>query len=139
MVPPIFVVGMVASHQPPKEAELETRIELTVKLHRPRKEEENPHLLPCLDVENPTSEKWRNIAVSLNKQFYYYHPKELKQGEVLSVPLEFFVTKGGNVAFQPGSETVTQVTVYAQIPSGARAVSETYLSEKGETLPQPKP
>ncbi len=127
IAPPVFVVSMVATHRPPKEPELNVRIEQSIKLHQPRNRENSPRLLPCLVVSNPTEEAWRNVAVSLNKQFFYYHPGELQAGGEFSIPLEFFVTKGGNVAFQPGSENVQQVTVFAQIPSGARAVAEKFF------------
>lgn len=136
LVPPIFVVSMVATHRPPKEPELSVRVEQSVKLHQPRNQANSPRLLPCLIVANPTEEAWRNVAVSLNKQFFYYHPGELKAGDEFSIPLEFFVTKGGNVAFQPGSETVQLVTVFAQIPSGARAVAEkTFAPEEVAGVP----
>jgi hypothetical protein len=134
LVPPIFVVSMVATHRPPKEPLLRVEVGQSVKLHQPRGDRENPRLLPSLVLKNPTNEDWRNVAISLNKQFFYYHPGSFYASEEVSIPLEFFVTKGGNVAFQPGSETVHQVTVYAQIPTGARAVSENYFDSRGQRV-----
>jgi hypothetical protein len=134
VVPPLFVVSMVLNHQPPPEPTLTVTLGIEVQLHRSRGDQESPRLLPVLTVTNPTSDRWRNVAVCLNKQFFYYHPGELAANENFATPLEFFVTKGGNVAFQPGSESVHQVTVYAQIPSGARAVSENYFAADGQPL-----
>ncbi len=134
LVPPIFVVSMVATHRPPKEPMLLVEVSQSIKLHQPRNDRTNPRLLPSLVVMNPTNDDWRNVAISLNKQFFYYHPGTFHHTEEVSIPLEFFVTKGGNVAFQPGSETVNQVTVYAQIPTGARAVSENYFDKGGQRV-----
>ncbi len=127
LIPVIFVVSMVATHKPPPEPQLDVKVTQDVTLHVPRKSPDSPRILPCVVIENPTQENWRNVSVSLNKEFFFYHPNALESGQSFTVPLEFFVTKGGNVAFQPGSENVHQVTVFAQIPSGARAVSEVFF------------
>jgi hypothetical protein len=125
---------MVATHRPPKEPTLSVEVGHSVKLHHPRNDRENPRLLHSLTVKNPTADDWRNVAISLNKQFFYYHPGTFHASEEVFIPLEFFVTKGGNVAFQPGSEIVNQVTVYAQIPNGARAISENYFDPDGQRI-----
>lgn len=125
---------MVATHRPPKEPTLSVVVEHSIKLHQPRNDRENPRLLPSLTVKNPTADDWRNVAISLNKQFFFYHPGTFHASEEVFIPLEFFVTKGGNVAFQPGSEIVNQVTVYAQIPNGARAISENYFDSNGQLI-----
>jgi len=108
------------------------RQEVTV--HVPRKSPDSPRILPCLIVENPTLENWRNVAISVNKEFFFYPPGTLESMQSVTVPLEFFVTKGGNVAFQPGSESVHRVTIFAQIPNGARAVSENYFDKDGKPI-----
>ncbi|MDZ4851981.1 MAG: hypothetical protein SGI77_22060 [Pirellulaceae bacterium] len=132
IIPPAFVVTMVVSHKPPPEPRLVVKVTQDLIVHAPRNSPTSPRILPCIIVENPTAETWRNIAVSLNKEFFYYHSSTLESSQSFTVPLEFFVTKGGNVAFQPGSETVRQVTVFAQIPSGARGVRELFFDRDGQ-------
>jgi hypothetical protein len=136
LIPPIFVVSMVATYTPPPEPRLEAKVTQNVTVHAPRKNPDSPRILPCITVENPTTENWRSVSIYLNEDFFFTRgPTDtLKAGESLNVPLEFFVTKGGNVAFQPGSESVRQVTVFAQIPSGARAVCESYFDDDGNPI-----
>ncbi len=81
-------------------------------------------MVPCVTVKNPTQESWRNLSVGLNEQFYCSDPKELRAGEILSLPLEIFVARNGSVRFPVGNREINLVTVFAQISSGARAVSE---------------
>jgi hypothetical protein len=81
-------------------------------------------MVPCVTVKNPTQESWRNLSVGLNEQFYCSDPKELRAGEILSLPLEVFVARNGSVRFPVGNREINLVTVFAQISSGARAVSE---------------
>jgi hypothetical protein len=136
LVPPIFVVSMVATYDPPPEPLLDVKVTLNLTVHAPRKAPDSPRILPCLTVENPTKDVWRNVSVYVNKDFIFSRgPTEtLQPTQNFNVPLEFFVTKGGNVAFQPGSERVHQVTVFAQIPSGARAVREIFFDEQGNPI-----
>jgi hypothetical protein len=131
LVPPIFVVSMVATHEPPAEPLLEVQVQLTVELHAAKDQTKEPQLLPTLRLHNPTSDRWRNLSIGVNRQFYYYHPDFLAAGESIAIPLETFCTKGGSIMFQPGSETVKQVTVFAQLPSGARAVAEKNFGDDG--------
>ncbi len=118
---------MVATHKPPPEPKLTCQVKLDVMVKAPRLEPDNPRILPCVIVENPTDEAWRNVSVSLNREFFFHQPGVIESHGKITVPLEFFVTKSGNVAFQPGSEKVHQVTVYAQVPNGGRAISENYF------------
>jgi hypothetical protein len=138
-VPPIFVVSMVATYDPPPEPLLDVAVSLNLTVHAPRKDPDSPRILPCLTVENSTNDVWRNVTVYVNKDFIFSRgpTATLEPGQNFNVPLEFFVTKGGNVAFQPGSETVHQVTVFAQIPSGARAVREIFFDSQGNQLDKP--
>jgi hypothetical protein len=80
-------------------------------------------LLPSLIVHNPTADAWNNVNFAINSQFYYYHAEGIKPDEELIVPLKFFHTKG-NQFYPPESQPLKSVTVYAQIPSGARAIKE---------------
>lgn len=80
-------------------------------------------LVPCVVLSNPTGDEWNNVNMSINKQFHFYHPDPMRPGENLSVPLKFFHTKG-NQYFPPESQQLKQLTVFAQIPSGRRAILE---------------
>ncbi len=136
LIPPIFVVSMVATYTPQPEPPLDVKVTQNLTVHAPRKTPDSPRILPCITVENPTSESWKNVSVYLNKNFIFSRgPTEaLDAGQSFNIPLEFFVTKSGNVAFQPGSENVHQVTVFAQIPSGARAVCEIFFDNEGNQV-----
>jgi len=91
---------------------------------------EDRRLVPCVSVKNPTQSAWRNLSIGLNKQFYGQMPKGISAGEVVSVPLEVFVARNGSVSFPAGNREIKQVTVFAQVESGARAVSEHKMSAK---------
>ena len=81
-------------------------------------------LVPCISVKNPTASDWKNLLVGLNEQFYCEMPKGVAAGQVFSVPLEAFVARNGSVRFPVGNRDIKLVTVFAQVESGARAVSE---------------
>lgn len=85
-------------------------------------------LVPCVILRNPTEDAWRNVNMSINKQFHFFHPETLAAGEEIFVPLKFFHTKG-NAFFPPESQTLKLLTIYAQIPSGRRAILEIPGSE----------
>ncbi len=82
-----------------------------------------PRQLPSLIIKNPTADSWQNVNMSINEQFYYYHHQPLQSGEELVVPLKFFHTKG-NQNFPPENQPLNKLMVFAQIPSGARAIAE---------------
>jgi hypothetical protein len=85
-------------------------------------------LLPSAIIRNTTSAKWKNVNFAINDQFFYYHPDPIDPAGELVVPLKFFHTKG-NQFFPPESQSIQTFTVYAQIPSGARAIKELRSSE----------
>lgn len=138
---PLFFLGCVSwmwlASKPSPEPILIAKVRQEVTVHTPRRSPDSPRILPCLIIENPTTDSWRNVAISINKEFFFYPPGTLSPEQNITVPLEFFVTKGGNVAFQPGSESVHRVTIFAQIPTGARAVSENYFDKKGNPIEKP--
>jgi hypothetical protein len=136
-IPPLFVISMVRLFPAPREMELTAEVRFEASVHRPRRDPDNPRILPSVTIINPTQERWQKIAVSINKDFFYYHPDGLDPAGTFTIPLEFFVTKSGNVAFQPGSEWVHRVTIYAQVPSGARAISENYFTREGKSTTKP--
>ncbi|MDX1929382.1 MAG: hypothetical protein SFV81_22840 [Pirellulaceae bacterium] len=80
-------------------------------------------LVPCMIVKNPTPDGWRNINLSINEQFYYFHPDPLPGGGQIHIPLKFFHTKG-NQFYPPEKQKLKLITVYAQTPDGARAILE---------------
>ncbi|MEQ1826978.1 MAG: hypothetical protein ABL921_13570 [Pirellula sp.] len=96
---------------------------------------ERQRLVPCVSIKNPTDEKWNNLSVGLNEQFYGGEPKGVGPGEVVSMPLEGFIARNGSVHFPVGNRDIHLVTVFAQIPSGARAVSEHRMP--GNTIQRP--
>ncbi|MEO8269781.1 MAG: hypothetical protein ABI557_08675 [Aureliella sp.] len=88
----------------------------------------NARVVPSLILKNPTSQDWENVNLSINEQFHFLHPQTLRAGEEIFIPLKFFHTKG-NQFYPPESQELKLLTVYAQIPSGARAIAEIPGSE----------
>jgi len=80
-------------------------------------------MLPSLILKNSTNELWNNVNMSINGQYYYYHPDPVVSGQELTIPLKFFHTKG-NQFFSLESQPLNELTVYAQVPSGARAIKK---------------
>ena len=138
IIPPAFVLSMVLFFPASPELKLVANVRFDMAVIRPRKDPDKPRILPSVVIKNPTEEVWNRIAVSVNKDFFFHRSDSLEPQQEFSVPLEFFVTKSGNVAFQPGSEWVHRVTVYAQVPSAARAVSENYFDQQGKPTEPPK-
>lgn len=89
----------------------------------PSSEDPNARLVPSLILKNPTNEAWNNVNMSINEQFHFYHPTPMEPTDEIVVPLKFFHTKG-NQFFPPESQELKLLTIYAQIPSGARAIVE---------------
>lgn len=88
-------------------------------------------VVPSVILKNPTSQDWENVNLSINEQFHFLHPGTLRAGEEIFIPLKFFQTKG-NQYYPPESHELKLLTVYAQIPSGARAIAEIPGSELTE-------
>ena len=89
-----------------------------------REKPEDRRLVPCISIKNPTESAWRNLSIGLNEQFYSQEPKGVAAGEMISIPLEVFVARNGSVRFPVGNRDIKLVTVFAQVETGARAVSE---------------
>ncbi len=60
----------------------------------------------------------------INEQFYSSEAKQVGAGEIVMLPLENFVSRNGSVRFPVGNRDIKLVTVFSQIATGARAVSE---------------
>ncbi len=89
----------------------------------PSNEAVDARVVACLVLSNPTTDAWNYLNLSINHQFHFTHPYEVGGGEEIVVPLKFFHTKG-NAFFPPESQELKSLTIYAQIPSGARAIRE---------------
>lgn len=120
---PVLIVGVLFQSQPtPKDPKLDVVLSIAP---RPWQADDvgQTRLLPSLIVLNPTTEAWNNVNIAINDQFFYYHDKPVEPSEQLTIPLKFFHTKG-NQTYPPEHQALKTITVYAQIPSGARAIAE---------------
>lgn len=96
----------------------------------PKEKPNERRLIPCISIKNPTASPWRNLLIGLNGQFYSQEPRGVEAGEMISIPLEVFVARNGSVPFPVGNRDIKLVTVFAQIETGARAVSEHTMPAK---------
>ena len=87
-------------------------------------------LVPCISIKNPTASQWQNLSIGLNDQFYSQEPRGVEPGETISIPLEVFVARNGSVRFPVGNRDIKLVTVFAQVETGLRAVSEHTMPTK---------
>ena len=101
----------------------------------PQGDKNNQRLVPCISIKNPSQDTWKNLSVGINEQFYCQEPKGIQPGETVSLPLEVFVVRNGSMKFPVGNREVQRATIFAQIPSGARAVSEHDLSLESNAKP----
>lgn len=84
---------------------------------------EDVRLMPGIRIHNPTKERWQNISMAINSQYFFYCPEPLEAGRDFSVPLAFFKTSG-NQAYRPTTQRIKKLTIYAQLPTGRRAICE---------------
>jgi hypothetical protein len=120
-----FAVIMMRSVPPRPKPLLLASVEIRVTAWAPPNAASQPErLYPCVVLRNGSQDEWRNVAVTLDKQFYFYSHEPLAPQQTLTVPLEHFITKGGNVTFRPSSQQVEKVIVFAQIPNGDRGILE---------------
>ena len=124
--------GLLLSFFSPRRPEptLQAKVKLDSMWITPSKTQNDRRLVPCVSIKNPTSVAWRNLSIGLNEQFYCQEPRGIPAGEQVSLPLEVFVSRNGSVRFPVGNREVKRVTVFAQIESGARAVSEHLMPAK---------
>jgi len=80
-------------------------------------------LMPGIRLHNPTHDQWRNVSLAINRQYYFYCPEPIEPGSDFSVPLAFFKTSG-NQNYRPTTQHIKKLTIYAQQPSGRRAIGE---------------
>jgi len=118
------------------EPPLEAMVRFETMWISPTDQQESPRLVPCLTIKNATDSAWKNLSIELNEQFFSSEPKGIPAGQTLSIPLEAFVARNGSVRFPVGDRVIELVTVFAQISSGARGVSEFTVPAKPPTMPK---
>lgn len=133
-------MGLFFWSKPIPEPSLDARIRLDGMWIEDRKNPGQQKLVPAISVRNPTSEPWKQLTIGINKsgrnnQFYASEPAGIPAGKTVSIPLSAFVARNGSVTFPVGTRSVREVTVFAKLPSSARAVSEFILPEK-PTVPK---
>lgn len=79
--------------------------------------------MPGVRLHNPTDQRWQNVSMAINAQYHFYSPEPLEPGGDFRVPLAFFKTTG-NQSFRATAQPIKKLTIYAQIPSGRRAIRE---------------
>lgn len=132
VIPFLFVVLLYVTLPTSKDPELEVQASIGPGTWMSNDGSQS-RLLPSLLLKNPTEDLWRNLNISINGQYYYYHQDPVQAGGELSIPLKFFHTKG-NQFFSLESQPLNELTFYAQIPSGARAIKKI----SGESLRETK-
>ena len=86
-------------------------------------------LMPGVRIRNTTNDRWSNVSMAINKQFYFYCPDPIEGGGDFRVPLSFFKTSG-NQPYRPTIVPMRLLTVYAQLPSGKRAIRDEKYATK---------
>lgn len=134
LIPVASAVGLFFWSKPIPEPRLDARIRLDGMWIEDRKNPGQQKLIPAISVWNPTSESWKQLTIGINKtgrnnQFYASEPIGIPAGKTVSIPLSAFVARNGSVTFPVGTRNVREVTVFAKLPSSARAVSEFILPD----------
>ncbi|MFK7738205.1 MAG: hypothetical protein AB8B50_19410 [Pirellulaceae bacterium] len=101
----------------------------------PSRNDPNARIVPCVILKNPTDGSWNYLNMSVNHQFHFTHPDLVHPNDEVVVPLKFFHTKG-NAYFPPESQKLKELTIYAQISTGARAILEVTGDELGFKPPK---
>lgn len=127
-----LVLSFVTQRMP--EPPLEALVRLSPKWVQKGEDLSTRRLVPSIIIRNPTGSAWKNLSIGINKQFYAQEPGGIPADSEVSIPLETFVSRNGSVPFPVGNRDITQVTVFAQLPEGARGVSE-YTIPKGVAKP----
>jgi len=139
LIPVGYGLGLALWMRKIPEPPLEAQVRLDVMWIEPKTDRQAQRLVPAISVRNTTMESWRNLSIGLNKQFYAQEPKGIQSGQTITLPLEAFVARNGSVRFPPDQQDVKHVTVFAQIDSGARAVSDFDIPANAmETMTAPR-
>ena len=139
LIPVGYGLGLALWMRKIPEPPLEAQVRLDVMWIEPKTDRQAQRLVPAISVRNTTMESWRNLSIGLNKQFYAQEPKGIPSGQTITLPLEAFVARNGSVRFPPDQQDVKHVTVFAQILTGARAVSDFDIPANAmETMTAPR-
>ncbi len=135
LIPVGSALALFFSVAPIPEPRLDARVRLDAMWIEDSSGKSVQRLVPAITVWNPTSENWKQLSIGLNKagrhnQFYASEPAGVPAGATVSIPLAAFVARNGSVKFPVGNRSVKEVTVFAQIPTRARAVAEFILPEQ---------
>ncbi len=96
-------------------------------------EEDSRRLVPCIIVRNKSDSTVSKLSVGLNEQFYSTGNMSLEPDAEVSIPLESFIARNGSVRFPVGNRTIRKITLFAQLGSGARGISEFLVPEPSES------
>jgi hypothetical protein len=122
LIPFCFVVLLYVTLPTGRDPVLEADVQVGPRAW-PNADAPDARLVTCVILRNPTTDQWENVNMSINEQFHFFHPEPILAGEEIFVPVKFFHTKG-NQFFPPESQELKLLTIYAQIPSGRRAILE---------------
>lgn len=86
--------------------------------------ERNRRLVQCIVVKNLSGVVLGKLSIGLNDQFFSTGNKSILPDAEVSIPLESFIARNGSVRFPVGNRPIHKATVFAQIGTGARGVSE---------------
>ena len=122
LLPFVLVVVMYSTMPAFGDPELRVSVQVGPRAW-PSESAQDARLVPCVILKNETEESWNYLNMSINHQFHFTHPDTVPPNSEVFVPLKFFHTKG-NAFFPPDSQELEELTIYAQVPSGARAITE---------------
>lgn len=134
LLPFLTVVVMYSTIPSFDDPVLEAKVEIGPRAW-PSQSDPNARIVPCVILKNPTEGSWNYLNMSVNHQFHFTHPDIVPPDGEVVVPLKFFHTKG-NAYFPPESQKLKELTIYAQITTGARAILEVTGEELGFTPPK---
>ncbi len=134
LIPVSFGIGLNLWMDRIPEPRLEAQVRLDRMWLEPQGDKDPQRLVPAISIRNVTTESWKNVSIGLNKQFYAQEPRGIEPGGSLTLPLEAFVARNGSVRFPTNNRDVTHVTVFAQIATGARAVSEFVIPVDAQSI-----
>lgn len=95
-------------------------------------------LMPGVRIHNSSNQRWTNLSMGINNQFFFYAPDPLEGGQDFSVPLSFFRTSG-NQEYRTKVVRIKKLTVYAQLPNRRRGIYELPHLQSADEKNQPAP
>ncbi len=89
--------------------------------------------MPGVRIHNSTDESWKNVSMAINKRFYFYCPDGVPGNGGLSCAAVVFQNLW-QPAVRPTIVPMKMLTVYAQLPSGKRAIRDVKYEVKTEPV-----